>query len=109
MNALFVIAGVGVLALVAEIVNLKRWLTIFVILGLAGALAFLPLYTSHTQADPIYHRMMSFNGPAVIFTWLIVIISIFWLWMSAGYFKQGGHQTDKTSLVVFVILGAVIM
>lgn len=109
MNALFVIAGVGVLSLVAEIVNLKRWLTFFVILGLAGALAFLPLYTDHSGSDPVFNRMMLFDGPAVIFTWLIVIVSVFWLWMSAGYLRQGGHQTDKTSLVVFVILGAVIM
>ncbi|MEJ0032531.1 MAG: proton-conducting transporter membrane subunit [Bacteroidota bacterium] len=40
------------------------------------------------------------------FTWLIVIISVFWLWMSASYLKEGQHQTDKTSLVIFVVLGA---
>lgn len=109
MNALFVIAGVGVLALVAEIVNLKRWLTAFVILGLAGALVFLPLYTDNSKTDPAFNNMLWFDGPAVIFIWLIVVVSVLWLWMSAGYLREGAHQTDKTSLVVFVILGAVIM
>jgi len=109
MNTLFVIAGVGVLALVAEIINFKRWLTIIVMLGLAGALAFLPLYTDNGKSDPIFNAMLLFDGPAVVFTWLIVLITLLWLWMSAGYLKEGTHQADKTSLVIFVVLGAVIM
>src|ERR1041384_3566590 len=109
MNSLFVIAGVGILALVAEIVNLKRWLTLVVIVGLAGALAFLPWYTSHAESAPVFNDMLLFDGPAVAFTWLIVIVTVFWLWMSAGYLREGQHQTDKTSLVIFVVLGAVIM
>jgi NADH-quinone oxidoreductase subunit N len=109
MNTLFVIAGVGILALVAEIVNLKRWLTIVCMLGLAGALAFLPWYTSHTESAPVFNNMLIFDGPAVAFTWLIVVVTVLWLWMSAGYLREGAHQTDKTSLVIFVVLGAVIM
>jgi NADH-quinone oxidoreductase subunit N len=109
MNALFVIAGVGVLALVAEIINLKRWLTLFVAVGLAGALAFLPLYTKQTPSNPVFNGMMLFDGPAVVFTWLIVIMAVLWLWMSGGYLREGTHQTDKTSLVIFVVLGGVIM
>jgi NADH-quinone oxidoreductase subunit N len=109
MNTLFVIAGVGILALVAEIINFKRWLTIICILGLAGALAFLPWYTSHTQNAPAFNDMLMFDGPAVAFTWLIVMVAVLWMWMSGSYLKDGQHQTDKTSLVIFVILGAVIM
>lgn len=109
MNALFVIAGVGVLALVAEIVNLKRWLTAFVAMGLAAALAFLPLMTNHEKAGAAFNNMLVFDGPAVTFTWLIIIVTILWLWMASGYLRDGAHQTDKTSLVIFVALGAVIM
>lgn len=109
MNALFVIAGVGVLALVAEIVNLKKWLTLVVSIGLAAALAFLPLYSRNTDSSPVFNGMMLFDGPAVVFTWLIVIVSILWLWMSASYLRDEAHQTDKTALVIFVVLGAVIM
>lgn len=109
MNALFVIAGVGVLALVAEIVNLKRWLTIFMMIGLAGALAFLPLVERHSDSAAVFNNMLVFDGSAVVFTWLIVVVSILWLWMSAGFLREGTHQTDKTSLVIFVVLGAVIM
>lgn len=109
MNALFVIAGVGVLALVAEIVNLKRWLTVFVMLGLAAALAFLPLFASHEETAATFNNMLVFDGPAVTFTWLIIIITILWLWMASGYLRDSTHQTDKTSLVIFVALGAVIM
>lgn len=109
MNALFVIGGVGILALVAEIVNLKRWLTAFAAIGLAAALAFLPLFTNHSENNPLFKNMLVFDGPAVGFTWLIVIVAILWLWMSGGYLREGSHQADKTSLVVFVVLGAVIM
>jgi NADH-quinone oxidoreductase subunit N len=109
MNALFVIAGVGVLALVAEIVNIKRWLTAFVAVGLAAALAFLPLFTNHEETGAAFNNMLVFDGPAVTFTWLIVIVTILWLWMASGYLGDSSHQTDKTSLVIFVALGAVIM
>ena len=109
MNALFVIAGVGILALVAEIVNLKRLLTLVVIIGLAAALAFLPLYVNHANSPEIFNNMLVFDGAAVAFTWLIIAVTILWLWMSAAYLRKGEHQTDKTSLVIFVALGAVIM
>jgi NADH-quinone oxidoreductase subunit N len=108
MNALFIIAGVAVMALVAEIINLKRWLTAFAALGLIAALAFLPLYTLH-ESKSVFNNMLVFDGAAVAFTWLIVIISVLWLWMSSGYLREGTHQTDKTALVIFVVLGAVIM
>jgi NADH-quinone oxidoreductase subunit N len=109
MNALFVIAGVGVLALVAEIMNFKRWLTPVIVIGLLAALALLPFYVSHLGEGAAFNDMLMFDGPAVLFTWLIVLVTIFWLWMSAGYLREGTHQTDKTSLVVFVVLGAAIM
>jgi NADH-quinone oxidoreductase subunit N len=109
MNALFIIAGVGVLALVAEIVNLKRYLTAFAALGLVAALVFLPLFQSHQESSSAFNNMLVFDGSAVAFTWLIVIVSILWLWMSSGYLREGTHQTDKTALVIFVVLGAVIM
>jgi NADH-quinone oxidoreductase subunit N len=109
MNALFVIAGVGVLALVAEIINLKRWLTIFVILGLAGSLVVLPIFQTHIEEGEAYSNMLSFDGPAVAFIWLIVLVTILWLWMAGPWLREGSHQTDKTSLVIFVVLGAVIM
>ena len=109
MNALFVIAGVGVLALVAEIINLRKWLTLFMAIGLGAALAFLPLNVKHTDSNPVFNNMMMFDGPAVAFTWLIVAVAVLWLWMSSSYLREGSHQTDKTSLVIFVVLGAVIM
>jgi NADH-quinone oxidoreductase subunit N len=109
MNALFVIAGVGILALIAEILNLKRWLTGVCALGLLAALAFLPLYTDNTTSASAFNQMLIFDGPAVAFTWLIVIVAALWMWMASGYLRDGEHQTDKTALVIFVVLGAVLM
>jgi NADH-quinone oxidoreductase subunit N len=109
MNALFVIAGVGILALIAEIVNLKRWLTPVVTIGLAASLYFLPLFAEHDSIRPQFNNMLIFDGRAVVFIWLIVVVAILWLWMSGSFLRTTGHQTDKTSLIVFVVLGAVIM
>lgn len=109
MNTLFIIAGVGVLALVAEIINLKRWLTVFVAAGLAASLVFLPFNIDHITPGTAFNNMMLFDGRAVVFTWLIVVVAILWLWMQGGFLREGTHQTDKTSLVIFVVLGAIIM
>lgn len=106
MMSMLVIAGVGILALIAEIINMKRWLTLACALGLIAALYFSPIF----YFDPFHlDNMVRFDAPAIAFTWLIVVIAILWLWMSGSYLREGAHQTDKTALVMFVVLGGVIM
>jgi len=107
MNALFVICGIGVFSLLAEVFNLKRWVTLVSFVGLVLAVG--TIIVDWNTISYYYHGMLFFDRFAIAFTWLILIISIFWYWMSGDFFKGAAHRTDKSALVFFVIAGAMMM
>lgn len=106
MNALLVICGLGVFSLIAEILNLKRWLIAVVMAGLAAAAGLVILDfgtdTSH------YSGMLQFNNFSLAFSGLIILTTLFWFWMANDYF-QDTHLTDRTALVIFTVAGALML
>ena len=106
MNALYVISGLGIVALVAEIMSLRKWLTAVMMAGLviATGLVILDWGTEATY----FRGMVVFDKFSLAFTALISIVSVLWFWMCGDYFNDT-HQTDKSALVLFAITGAVIM
>src|SRR6185369_5228792 len=107
MNALLVICGLGVFSLLAEVFNLKKWTTIISVSGLIAALAFVIL--DWRSISYYYHGMVYFDHFALAFSGLILLVSVFWFWMSRSYFIGDEHRTDKSALVLFVIVGAILM
>ncbi len=107
MNALFVICGIGIFSLLAEIFNLKKWVTTVSFLGLLLAIGIIVL--DWGSISYYYRGMLFFDRFAMAFTGLILVISFFWSWMSGHFFKAEAHRTDKSALVFFVIAGAVMM
>src|SRR6185295_12333372 len=107
MNALYLICGLGVASLVAELINLKKWLIPFLALGLAAA-AVLALRDWNT-AVPYFHGMVIMDNVAASFSALICVIAFFWFWMASSYFHKETHVTDQAALVLFVIVGAVVL
>ncbi|HEV8513609.1 MAG TPA: NADH-quinone oxidoreductase subunit N [Cyclobacteriaceae bacterium] len=107
MNAFFVICGIGVFSLLAEVFNLKKWVTVVSFAGLILAVGV--LIKDWSAISYYYHGMLFFDRFAIAFTCLILVISIFWYWMSGDFFKGEAHRTDKSALVFFVIAGAIMM
>jgi len=107
MNALFVICGLGVFSLLAEVFNFKKWTTMVAFAGLAAALVFTVL--DWRAVSYHYHGMVYFDHFALAFSGLILLVSIFWFWMSRDYFVGDEHRTDKSALTLFVVVGAIIM
>src|SRR5688572_9276427 len=106
MNALYVICGLGIVALVAEIVSLRKWLTAVMMAGLVVAAGLVVL--DWGTSEIYFSGMIVIDKFSLAFTALISIVSILWFWMCGDYF-QDAHQTDKTALVLFAVTGAVIM
>lgn len=106
MNSLYVICGLGIVALLAEIFSLKKRLTAVLMAGLvvAASLVVLDWGTDITY----FTGMIVFDKFSLAFTALISIISVLWFWMCGDYFDDV-HQTDKSALVLFAIAGAVVM
>src|SRR6478735_2860556 len=107
MNALYVICGLGFISLLAEIANLKKALGAVIVLGLLTA-TFLAVMDWNSNQH-YYNDMVAFDNVSIAFSSLIIIISIFWFWMSGDYFRGQAHQTDRSALVLFAIVGAIIM
>ncbi len=107
MNALYVICGLGVLSLIAEIVSLKKWLIVILTLGiaLAGSLAIMDWDTNvHYYSD-----MVIFDNFAIAFSALICVVAVLWFWMANAYFHDETHITDQAALILFVIVGALLL
>lgn len=106
MNSLYVICGLGIAALLAEIFSLRKRLTAVLMAGLvvAAGLVVLDWGTDITY----FTGMIVFDKFSLAFTALISIISVLWFWMCGDYFDDI-HQTDKSALVLFAIVGAVVM
>ncbi|HCW05973.1 MAG TPA: NADH-quinone oxidoreductase subunit N [Cytophagales bacterium] len=107
MNAFFVICGLGVFSLLAEVFNLKKWTTLVSIVGLAVA-SYL-VYMQWAATSYHYHGMVYFDHFALAFSALIFVTAIFWFLMSRSYFADPEHRSDKSALVLFVVIGAILM
>lgn len=107
MNALFVICGLGVAALVAEIVNFRKWLTAVVIVGLLAAI--ITIFLDFGTSTMHFSDMLFFDNLSLAYSGLIVVTTLFWFWLANDYFRLQPHITDRTSLILFTVAGAIIM
>jgi NADH-quinone oxidoreductase subunit N len=107
MNALFVLCGLGIISLLAEITSIRKGLSLVIVIGIAGAASLLML--DWNTAIRYYSDMVVFDNFAIAFSALILITTIFWFWMSNDYFQDQSYKTDRSALIVFVVLGATLM
>jgi NADH-quinone oxidoreductase subunit N len=107
MNALLVVCGLGFVSLVAEIVNLKKRLHIAIIIGLVVAVGL--AVADWNSKLSYYNNMLVFDQFSLTFTTLIIAVAIFWFCISSPYFVGQPHQTDRSALVVFTMVGGIMM
>jgi NADH-quinone oxidoreductase subunit N len=107
MNALYVLCGLGVVSLLAELVNLRKGLIILMSLGIAVAAGL--LISDWNTSLHYFNDMVVFDNLAIVFTGLICVISIAWFWMSNDYFQEKTLVTDHTALILFAIAGGVML
>src|SRR6185436_6723897 len=107
MNALYVICGLGVLSLIAEILSMRRWLVALLTTGLLAAAVLISLDWNSNIS--YFAGMVVYDNYAIAFTGLICTVAVLWFVMSDDYFHHEKHVTDETALVLFCIAGAAIL
>ena len=107
MNSVFVLSGLGIFSLLAEIFNIKRFLFPVVILGLIAS-AFL-LVLDWNQGTSHFSNMLTFDNYAVAFSVTLSITATLWFLLSKDYFENNTHVTDHFALILFSLVGAVFM
>jgi NADH-quinone oxidoreductase subunit N len=107
MNAFYLICSLGVASLVAEIINLKKWLVILMMAGIAAAAVLISLEWNTTLH--YFSDMLVIDNTAIAFTILICVVSVLWFWMMIHFFNEETASTDHIALILFAIAGSVIL
>lgn len=107
MISVFILSGLGVFSLLAEIFNLRKWLFPVVILGLLLSAVLLAL--DWNEGTAYYSNMLIFDNYAVAFSIVLSLIAALWFLMSKDYFENTTNVTDHFSLILFALIGAIFM
>ena len=108
MKALLLLSGLGFLGLLSEILNFKKIIHKLAIVGLIITLAI----TFLEWDNPLpyqFNDMVFFDNNSIAFIVVLLITAILWFLTSSVYFEDNEHVADKTTLVLFALVGAVCM
>jgi NADH-quinone oxidoreductase subunit N len=107
VNSVFVLSGLAIFSLLAEIFNIKRFLFPVVILGLIASA--LVLVLDWNEGTAYFSNMLTFDNYAVAFSITLSLIAMLWFLMSKDYFQNNTHITDHFALILFSLVGAGFM
>lgn len=107
MNALLIVCGLGFVSLLAEIIGVKKGLHFLLIFGLLAATIAAVMEWGSTHH--YFNNMLLFDPFATGFTVLILVVAIFWFGIFSEYFEGHLHQTDRSALVCFTLVGSIMM
>lgn len=93
--------------MLAEIFNAKKLLPLLVFTGLCLALFF--NFQDWNSNTAYFNDMMRFDNYAIMFSSLIIEVSMLWFFMSQSFFKSESSITDHYAVLLFAIAGAVVM
>lgn len=108
MKGLFIISGLGVLAMLAEIFKFKKALFPIVLIGILGAYAINFMEWNNMLNIPQFSNMIRFDNVAIAFSGVILATAFFWFILANDYF-EADHVTDHFALVLFALVGALMM
>jgi NADH-quinone oxidoreductase subunit N len=107
MYQIFILSGLGILTLLAEIFNFKKVLLPVVVIGLLTAVALLFKYF---HAD-LYlmdnvETMFAFDSYANSFIGLISVVVLLWVLCNTSFFHDETNNADHMGLILFSVVGA---
>ncbi|MEG2100112.1 MULTISPECIES: NADH-quinone oxidoreductase subunit N [Flavobacterium] len=108
MNTLIAITGLGIFCLLFEILNFRKGIVPFTIVGLLGVLA-LNFYEFGSTAS-YYNNMIAVDKFSTAFSSLFIILTIFLVALSHNFYEN--HQSkisDFIAIKIFLLAGAVAM
>ena len=108
MNTLIALAGLAVLILVLEIINLRKIIVPLTIMGLLAALG-ISICDMANEAG-YYHNMIVLNKSNMLYTSLFIVLTVFIVMLSEDFYKPHYDKiSDYVSLKIFLLIGAVSM
>ncbi|MFL5753567.1 MAG: NADH-quinone oxidoreductase subunit N [Bacteroidia bacterium] len=109
MKGLFIISGLGVLAMLAEIFKFKKILYPVVLIGIIAAYCFNFMEWNNNTSIRLFDNMIHFDNASLAFSGVILAVAFFWFILANDYFKNETNVTDHFSLILFTITGALML
>jgi NADH-quinone oxidoreductase subunit N len=108
MNTLIYTSCLGLFCLLAEIINLRKFLIPAVIIAISAI--FGVNYMEWNQGGSFYNDMVRIDHFSVAFSALVLIIGLLIFVLSADYYKNELHHiSDYLAILIFTLCGALIM
>ena len=108
MNTLIAIIGLGILTLLLEILNLRKAIIPFTMLGLLGILGLTVL--DYNAPAAYYNNMVVVSNYSVCFSSLFIVLTIFLVALSHHFYdNQASKLSDFIAIKIFLLSGAVAM
>ena len=108
MKGLFIISGLGVLAMLAEIFKFKKLLYPLVLIGILAAYVTNFMEWNNNFNITMFSNMIRFDNVALAFSGVILVTAFFWFILANDYFEDD-HVTDHFALVLFALVGALML
>ncbi len=106
MKELLLLSSLGIISLIAEILNLRKLIYPIVILGLLLNIGF--CINDLGKNENIYD-MLVLDKVSLVFIILTSFISILWFTMARSFFTDETNLSDHFSLVLFSLVGVFIL
>jgi NADH-quinone oxidoreductase subunit N len=106
MKELLLLTGLGVLALVSGLFNLRKMMMPLVIIGL---LANIGLCIHDWDSSEVVYNMLILDNFALAFTMIFSATSIIWFISAADYFNDDNNFSDHYALVLFSMTGGFLL
>ncbi|HKC69933.1 MAG TPA: NADH-quinone oxidoreductase subunit N [Bacteroidia bacterium] len=109
MKGLFIISGLGILAMLAEIFKFKRALYPIVLVGILVAYVANFMEFNNNMSIEQFNNMIRFDNVALAFSGVILITAFFWFILANDYFNSETSLADHFSLVLFAVTGGLML
>ncbi len=109
MKGLFIISGLGILAMMAEIFKFKRLLYPIVLIGILAAYVANFMEFNNNMSIDAFNNMIRFDNVALAFSGVIIITAFFWFILANDYFMNDTSVADHFSLVLFALTGGIML
>jgi NADH-quinone oxidoreductase subunit N len=109
MKGLFIISGLGILAMLAEIFKFKKIVYPVVLIGIIAAYCLNFTEWNNNMSIKLFDNMIHFDNVSLAFSGVILAVAFFWFILANDYFKNETNVSDHFSLVLFTITGALML
>lgn len=107
MNSVFVLSGLAVISLLAEVFSFKRYLFPLVLLGLLASAVLLVF--DWNAGGSHFNNMLTFDNYAIAFSIVLSATAVLWFLLARKDLEANENITDHFALTLFSVVGGVFM